>query len=89
MLIDLHPNLLVFTDPPIISRGHILGIHVMSRGRRHVSRGVENVCNIISLYIYIYNFILKRMSLDCLEISLIYELPNYRCIAGRMTFLSV
>jgi hypothetical protein len=49
MLIDLHPNLLVFTDPPIISCGYILGIHVISRGRRHVSRGVENACDIISL----------------------------------------
>jgi hypothetical protein len=36
-LIDLHLDLLVFTDPPIMLCGHILGIHVMLRGRRHVS----------------------------------------------------
>jgi hypothetical protein len=49
MLINLHPDLLVFTDPPVVSCGHILGIHVMSRGRRYVSRGIENACNIMSL----------------------------------------
>jgi hypothetical protein len=49
MLIDLHPNLLVFTNPPIMSCGYILGIHVMSRGNRHVSRGTENSYNIMSL----------------------------------------
>jgi hypothetical protein len=32
-----------------MSCGHILGIYVMSRGRRHISRGVEHVCDIISL----------------------------------------
>jgi hypothetical protein len=58
MLIDLHPNLLVFIDPPIMSCGHILGIHVMSRGRSHVSRGVKNVCNIISLGYEIHIIIL-------------------------------
>jgi hypothetical protein len=48
-LIDLHPDLPIFTDPSIMSCGHILGIHVMSRGRRHISRGIENACNTISL----------------------------------------
>jgi hypothetical protein len=48
-MIDLHPDLLVFTNPSIMSCGHILRIHVMSRGRRHVSRGIENACNIMSL----------------------------------------
>jgi hypothetical protein len=28
---------------------HILGIHVMSRGRMHISRGVKNACDIINL----------------------------------------
>jgi hypothetical protein len=37
-------------------------------------------------YIYYYCFILKGMSLDCLEISLVYELPNCRCIASRTTY---
>jgi hypothetical protein len=40
-------------------------------------------------YIYYYYFILKGMSLNWLEISLVYELPNYRCIASRTTYLSV
>jgi hypothetical protein len=91
-LINLHPDLLVFMDPSIILCGHILGIHMMSRGRRHVSRGVENVCNIMNLgyeYIYYYYFILNGMSLDWLEINLVYELLNCRCIASRTTYLSV
>jgi hypothetical protein len=37
MFIDLHLDLLVFTDLPIMSCGHILEIHVMSRVRRYVS----------------------------------------------------
>jgi hypothetical protein len=32
-----------------MSCGYILGIHVMSRGRKCVSRGIKNVCNIMSL----------------------------------------
>jgi hypothetical protein len=48
-LIDLHPDLFVLTDLSIMSCEYILGIHVMSRGRRHVSRKIENACNIMSL----------------------------------------
>jgi hypothetical protein len=40
-------------------------------------------------YIYYYYFILKGMSLNWLEISLVYELPNCRCITSRMTYLLV
>jgi hypothetical protein len=40
-------------------------------------------------YIYYYYFILKGMSLDWLEISLVYELLNCRCIASRATYLLV
>jgi hypothetical protein len=32
-----------------MSCGHRLIIHVISRVRRHVSRGVEDACNIMSL----------------------------------------
>jgi hypothetical protein len=49
MLIDLHLDLLVFTDLSVMLCGHILGIHVMSRGKRYVSRAIENACNIMSV----------------------------------------
>jgi hypothetical protein len=66
MLIDLHPDLLVFMDPSIMSCEHILRIHVMSSWRRHISREVKNVCNIMSLgyEIRILLLLLKGMSLD-------------------------
>jgi hypothetical protein len=91
-LIDLHRDLLVFTDPSIMSCGHILGIHVMSRGRRHVSRGIENACNIMSLGYEIHILLLFYFKGNASKLtlkSLIYELPNYRCIANRTTYLSV
>jgi hypothetical protein len=66
MLIYLHPDLLVFMYPLIMSCRHILGIHMMSRERTYVSRGVENACNIMSLgyEIHILFFILRGMPLD-------------------------
>jgi hypothetical protein len=93
-LIDLYRDLLVFTDPPIMSCGHILGIHVMSRGRRHVSRGIENACNIMSLGYEIHILLLLlfyfKGNVSKLDLkSLVYELPNCRCITSHMTYLSV
>jgi hypothetical protein len=71
---------------------HILGIHVMSRGMRHISQGIENACNIMSLGYEIHILLLfyfkgnvSRLALK----SLVYELPNCRCIASRTTYLSV
>jgi hypothetical protein len=91
-LIDLHPDLLVFTDPPIMSCGHILGIHMMLRGRRHVSRGIENACNIMSLGYEIDILLLFYFKGNASKLALknlVYELPNCRCIASRTTYLSV
>jgi hypothetical protein len=91
-LIDLYCDLLVFTDPPIIPCGHILGIHVMSIGRRHVSRGIKNACNIMSLGYEIHILLLFyfKGNVSKLDLkSLVYELPNYRCITSRTTYLSV
>jgi hypothetical protein len=85
-LIDLNRDLLVFTDPPIMSCGHILGIHVMSRGRSHVSRGIENACNIMSLGYEIHILLLFYFKWNASKLvlkSLVYEIPNCRCIASR------
>jgi hypothetical protein len=90
-LIDLHLDLFVFTDSPIMSCGHIMRIHVMSRWRRHVSRGIKNTYNIMSLgyEIYILLFYFKEKASKLALKSLVYELPNCRCIASRTTYLSV
>jgi hypothetical protein len=91
-LIYLHPDLLVFTDLLIMSCGHILGIHVMSRGRRHISRGNKNVCNIMSLGYEIHILLLYYFKGNASKLvlkSLVHELPNCRCIASRTTYISV
>jgi hypothetical protein len=49
VMVNWFASWLVFTDPPIMSYEYILGIYVMSRGRRHISRGIENAYNIMSL----------------------------------------
>jgi hypothetical protein len=83
MLIDLHPDLLIFMDLSIMLCGHRLEIYVMSRGRRFISRWVKNDCNIMSLKYETHILLLlyfKENVLDWFEISLVYELPNCKCI---------
>jgi hypothetical protein len=75
-----------------MSCGHILRIHVTSRGRRHISRGIENACNIMSLGYQIHILLLfyfKRNASKLALKSLVYELPNCRCIISRTTYLPV
>jgi hypothetical protein len=56
-----------------------------ARGRRHVSRGIENVCNIISLGYEIHILLLFYFKGNASKLvlkSLVYELPNCRCIVS-------
>ena len=68
-----------------------LGIHVSSRGRKHVSNGIENVSSSTKSNSWgIDAHIFKRVDVSKLALTgLVYELPTCRCIAGRTTYLPV
>jgi hypothetical protein len=77
MLIDLYFNLFVFTDLSIMSYEHRLRIHMMLRGRKHIFRGIENACNIISLWYEIHILLLFYFKGNASRLTLkilVYEL---------------
>ena len=81
--------------PPIFVEETELGIHVSSRGRKHVSNWIENVSSSTksnSWGIDTHNIFIcfKRVDVSKLDLTgLVYELPKCRCIAGRTTYLPV
>ena len=76
---------------PIFVEEIELGIHVSSRGRKHVSNGIENVSSSTKSNSWgIDAHIFKRVDVSKLALTgLVYELPTCRCIAGRTTYLPV
>ena len=81
--------------PPIFVAETELGIHVSSRGRKHVSNGIENVLsstksNFLGIDTHNIYMFFKRVDVSKLALTgLVYELPKCRCIAGRTTYLPV